>query len=352
MPASVFADTIYLKSGTKVEGKIVEKTDTTIKVNFQGVTLTYDKDEISRISEAPQAVVAKTSPAVRQGNASASTLSLGSSSQSATCFLWEIKSSAGSNVYLLGSIHAAKPGWYPLPQKIEDAFRAADTLVVEADITDAGKLSHMQMLTLSTSVYQAGDTFKNHVSAESYALVKTRCAALGLDISQFEIFKPWFVAMTLSAIELKLRGFDTEAGIDIHFLKKAKDKKIMELESIDFQVTLFNNFSDAHQDLFLVSTLTDLDNLEKREDALYASWVSGNAKVMEQMAFKGLAEHPRFLPIYEKLFYERNLTMASKIEGFLKTQGTYFVVVGSGHMLGDKGILRLLEKKGYRTKQL
>ena len=210
----------------------------------------------------------------------------------------------------------------------------------------------MQMLTLTASVYQAGDTFKNHVSAESYALVKTRCAALGLDISQFEIFKPWFVAMTLSAIELKLRGFDTEAGIDIHFLKKAKDKKIMELESIDFQVTLFNNFSDAHQDLFLVSTLTDLDNLEKRVDALYASWVSGNAKAMEQMAFKGLAEHPRFLPIYEKLFYERNLTMASKIEGFLKTQGTYFVVVGSGHMLGDKGILRLLEKKGYRTKQL
>lgn len=351
LPAFAFADTIYLKSGAKVEGKIVEKTDTAIKVNFQGITLTYYKDEISRISEDAEVVV-RTLPAASQLVSPKLTFTPGSPSQSATCFLWEIKSSVGSIVYLLGSIHVAKPEWYPLPRKIEDAFRAADTLVVEVDITDAGKLSQMQMLTLSASAYQAGDTLKNHVSAESYALVKTRCDALELNISQFEIFKPWFVAMAISAMELKLRGFDPEAGIDVHFLNKAQDKKIIELESVDFQVTLFNNFSDAHQDLFLVSTLTDLDNLEKRVDAFYASWVSGNAKVMEQFTFKGLVEHPRFLPIYEKLFFERNLTMASKIEGFLKTKGTYFVVVGSGHMLGDKGILRLLAKKGYRPKQL
>lgn len=43
------AETIYLKSGTTVEGKIIEKTDKYIKVNFEGIELTFFLDEIEKI---------------------------------------------------------------------------------------------------------------------------------------------------------------------------------------------------------------------------------------------------------------------------------------------------------------
>ena len=45
------ADTITLKSGQKIEGKIIERTDKYVKVDFQGVFLTYYQEEISSISE-------------------------------------------------------------------------------------------------------------------------------------------------------------------------------------------------------------------------------------------------------------------------------------------------------------
>ncbi len=44
-----FAETIVLKSGKKVEGKIIAKTDEYIKIDFQGVPLTYFFDEIESI---------------------------------------------------------------------------------------------------------------------------------------------------------------------------------------------------------------------------------------------------------------------------------------------------------------
>lgn len=44
-----FAETIYLKSGKIVEGKLIEKTDDYIKIDFQGVSLTYFLDEIEAI---------------------------------------------------------------------------------------------------------------------------------------------------------------------------------------------------------------------------------------------------------------------------------------------------------------
>lgn len=53
-PISLFAETIVLKSGKTVEGKIIEKTDKYIKIDFQGVPITYFLDEIESINETKQ----------------------------------------------------------------------------------------------------------------------------------------------------------------------------------------------------------------------------------------------------------------------------------------------------------
>jgi len=45
-----FAETIVLKSGKTVEGKIIEKTDKYIKIDIHGVPLTYYSDEIESIN--------------------------------------------------------------------------------------------------------------------------------------------------------------------------------------------------------------------------------------------------------------------------------------------------------------
>ena len=44
-----FAETITLKSGRTVKGKVIEKTNKYVKIDFQGVSLTYFLDEIENI---------------------------------------------------------------------------------------------------------------------------------------------------------------------------------------------------------------------------------------------------------------------------------------------------------------
>ena len=43
------ADTVYLKNGKKLQGRIVEKTDKQIKISIKGVALTYYAEDIERI---------------------------------------------------------------------------------------------------------------------------------------------------------------------------------------------------------------------------------------------------------------------------------------------------------------
>lgn len=50
---SCFAETLLLKSGQKIEGKILEKTDEYVRINFAGVALTYFLNEIVSIDGKP-----------------------------------------------------------------------------------------------------------------------------------------------------------------------------------------------------------------------------------------------------------------------------------------------------------
>ena len=63
-PSFIFAETIILKSGKKVEGKIIKKTDKYIQIDFPGVPLTYFLDEIESIDGKRIPVTAEDTPTV------------------------------------------------------------------------------------------------------------------------------------------------------------------------------------------------------------------------------------------------------------------------------------------------
>lgn len=265
-------------------------------------------------------------------------------------FLWKVRAKAAT-VYILGSIHVLKKDLYPLPEKIEDAFNQSDALVVEANINEMNIEKMMTML--EGALYPGEETLEKHISKETYTIVKTRLSESGIPVELFHKNKPWFIASMITALELNKIGFNTEYGIDMHFLKEAMGrKKILELESINYQIDLFNSFSDADQEMFLLYTLKDLSIVKQEVGVLMKAWSSGDIKTMESIMLKGLSEDTRLLPIYEKLIYERNKNMANKIEGFLNSGERYFVVVGAGHLVGKKGVIELLKEKGYSVEQL
>jgi len=265
-------------------------------------------------------------------------------------FLWKVQSKTGV-AYLVGSIHAYKSELYPLPKKMEDAFDKSDALAVEANVNEVKPESLMTMI--NGALYTDGSTLQKHLSRETYETTVQKLKELGLPLEIFQNTKPWFVALTLTSMELQKLGLDPEYGIDNYFLKKAENRKrVVELESIEYQVNLLSSFSDAEQESFLVSTLKDLDLLKKEINIILTAWNTGDTKTMESYVSKSLQEDPRMLPIYKKLVFDRNKNMASKIEGYLKSDERYCVVVGAAHLVGKDGIIEILKRKGYIIEQL
>ena len=271
-------------------------------------------------------------------------------SQNHKDFLWKVQSDT-TIVYLLGSVHFMKKESYPLNKRIEDAFDKSTVLAVEADVDDVSKLDIQGLM--EKAFYPADDTLQKHVSAQTYERVKKEFETSGIPAWLMDKQKPWFLALTLESLGLVKLGFDPSYGIDLHFLSEASGKKkIKELESIDFQINLLSGFSDSEQEAFLLSTLKDLKSYEKEVDRLLDAWVSGDAGGMESILQRSVIEDKGMASVYDKLLYGRNRNMASKIEGYLKTGETHFVVMGAAHLLGERGIINLLKRKGYQIDQL
>lgn len=49
---------------------------------------------------------------------------------------------------------------------------------------------------------------------------------------------------------------------------------------------------------------------------------------------------------------DRNNNMAEKINEYLKTDDTYFVITGVDHCVGTDSIINLLKNKGYKVERI
>jgi uncharacterized protein YbaP (TraB family) len=266
-------------------------------------------------------------------------------------FLWKVQSKAAT-AFILGSVHLAKPDIYPLAPKIEECFERAGILAVEAD-PEKAKDENLLRQMLASALYPGNGTLREHLSKESYALAGREMEELGLTIESFNRTRPWFLAITIETLEFQRLGYDPAYGLDIYFTGKASGKKrIVELESFDYQIRLMNGFSDREQELFLIYTLRDLATLKEKIEELMTAWRTGDTKAMEALVTRTLNESPEIRPIFDKLFDRRNLEMTAKVEQMLQGKETVFVVVGAAHLVGKKGIIELLRGKGFKVEQM
>jgi len=263
-------------------------------------------------------------------------------------FLWEVKSATNS-VYVFGSMHAAKPDMYPLPQLVEDAYRQADRLVVEADITDQAKV--VESFALLT--YAPPDSLDKHVSPEVWKQLEA--TPLAQDAAILKTLRPAALASILAVGALAAHGYDPQAGVDLHFLMRAhaSAKQVVELESAEFQAGILGSLTDEEGNAMLSETLEGARSgeLVREADKVAAAWKAGDDESLGRL-LREANKDAASKKIYTKLIDERNPAMAEKIAALASGSGHAFVVIGAGHLAGDRNVLELLKAKGLKVRQL
>ncbi len=267
-------------------------------------------------------------------------------------FLWQAQSESapGKTVYLLGSVHMASEDFYPLDPVIEEAYDASDSLVVEVNMAAIPQKKMLQLV-LSRAVLPPGQTLKSRLSPETWTKLEATLKKYDVPPETVIRFKPWFAALTLVTLRITEAGYKPALGIDRHFIGR-KDKEIVELESAESQLSLFDDLPVELEELLLLDAIEG--SLQSGGDLtkVMEAWQVGDVEVLREILFADVGKRPEFVPLYKRLLDDRNHAMVERIEALIAERSTLFVVVGAGHLVGDEGLVALFERKGYSVRQL
>lgn len=262
--------------------------------------------------------------------------------------LWSVRSGSGT-IYLLGSIHFLKADAYPLAAAIEQAYSASQKIVFETDL-EAMADPNVQKRMIELGLYPEGQSVYQNLRGDTLNSLKKKMAEMGLPMQQFAQFKPWFIALTLATVELMRLGYDPNYGIDMNFLKRAKEdgKELGFLEPVEYQINLLGKMNKGDQDSLLSQTLKEMDIVAKLAADITAYWKTGDANNLDKLMNKSFEGHPN---IRERLLVQRNRQWVSQIEKFIKADKNVIVIVGAGHLVGPDSVVDLLKQKRYQVKQ-
>ena len=289
--------------------------------------------------------------------------------QGVTPLMWELTTGSGSKVIFMGSMHALKDEVYPLPERIMNAYNSSDVLAVECDVITAADDFSLAMKQMKEMYYDDGTVFQDHLSpevAESFAKYAESC---GYDVNNYSPCKLWVISSLAEEMSMRETKLKSDLGIDKNLLQMAHDdgKEIFEVESAEFQTDLLMNMPEDILEMMLASyTLENKEALIQSLEDTYTAWKTGDRQffedsndiekhieMQEELGVTVTDEEKELFEEYNRIMlYDRNEGMKEKAEELIKSGKNVFFVVGAAHFVGEKGLLRLLEKDGYTLTQV
>ena len=257
--------------------------------------------------------------------------------------LWVVKD-ADTTIYLFGSVHILKPGLGWFNDGVKTAFDASDQLVLELVELPAAEV---QAMFGKFAMDQKGKALRSKMNDADRAVYEAAMGKLGIPAAAFDPFEPWAAAMTLSLLAMQKSGFDPNSGVEKQLTAAANitKKPIAGLETMEFQLGVFDTLAETEQVQFLVETAKDIDDAGATMDKMVDLWAAPDPEKLGAL----MNEEMTSRVLFDALLTKRNANWAKWISARMAKPGVTFIAVGAGHLAGPTSVQALLPAYGLNA---
>ena len=261
--------------------------------------------------------------------------------------VWKV-SKGDDFIYVAGTVHLLPASEYPLPSAFAEAYRQADTLVLEAPLPES--MAEQQQM-LKSLQYPAGQTLSKQLNPSVRNELHQYLQNLGLPVAMVDNFKPGFVAMQLTLVEMSKAGLSGD-GVDKYFLTQAKTagKPLQFLETLEFQIELIAQLGAEDPNAFIKMSLAEAKDSSAMLKKLIKAWRAGDMDFIEREVL--LKAKQDDATTYRLMFSDRNQRWLPQLQQMFQQPGHELVMVGAAHLPGNDGVLQLLQQAGFTLKQM
>ena len=249
--------------------------------------------------------------------------------------------------YLFGTIHMICSDEAVLSDSLRAAIGSSDDVYFEVDMDNL-----IEMIGVMRKMKMRNDTtLADLLSKDDYTKVKDYFEnnETLLPFSVLETYKPLLAASMLMEGST---GCETPEAMEEVIMKEAKQqgKNIRGLETMSFQMSIFDTIPYKMQAMQLVRYVDDADkgNTDdtKEYDKLMQAYRNQDLSKLEELTKTTDMGMANFTDI---LLYNRNKNWVEKLKAILPNKSVV-IAVGAGHLPGEKGVINLLRKAGYIVK--
>jgi uncharacterized protein YbaP (TraB family) len=161
--------------------------------------------------------------------------------------------------------------------------------------------------------------------------------------------KPWAAYLSLSTPP-------TKSGLllDIELLKRAQAEGMPTygIESVQEQVAIFADLSEAEHVALLQDVVCHYAEFQRDLAELKTLYLQRDLGGLLALSSKyQMSDTPRYQRLLDVLLWKRNIRMAERLIPRL-AEGGAFIAVGALHLAGERGLLALLEARGFTITKL
>lgn len=261
--------------------------------------------------------------------------------------LWKV-SDHDTTIYLFGTVHIlpdeTTAKWFTplIASSLQSSNQLVTEVIPETDKGDAGVF-------IRKAALPPGQNLRTMMPAEDRAAYEKALGAIAIPPAAFDTFKPWYAALMLSMLPLIKHGYSPAEGVEaVLTARKAPGTATTALETMQFQIDLFDTLPQDIQLSYLRSTVKAAPDMDAAVSRMIDDWLAGDAEKLAD-----LINDPETDPaLLDKLLYARNAAWADWIKQRLDQPGTVFVAVGAGHLAGKGSVQEELRARGIGSERI
>ena len=257
--------------------------------------------------------------------------------------------------YIVGTYHLAPASFADSIPGMKTAIEGTQQVCGELDMMDAFKPENAARL-MQSQMLPEGTTLTSLLTAEQLErLNKLLLDVMGSNLNdeafaaQIDKMTPAALSTTLSLSSYmkKVESFNPMELIDNYFQMLALQNGVKGFETVDFQMGVLFGAPLEKQVNDLMCMVDHFKDTEEMVDLITTAYFSQDlTQIEEAMEQESKIDCGTTEEDEDILINNRNRNWVELMPDMMAEQPTLFVV-GAGHLCGEKGVLKLLEKAGY-----
>lgn len=282
------------------------------------------------------------------------TLFLGCKAQPKTSFivqkdantlLWEVSGNGlAKPSFLFGTFHLLCKQDIHFSDQLKKAVNFCDEIYMELDMDDPSTMMSAMLYMNMRNDTTLSDLY---TPAEYERLKKYFSDTLKMPLALLQKTKPYFLVALLYP---RMMDCSSPAGVEEELMKLAKEdkKEIKGLETMQFQASVFDSIPYQWQAKELLKNIDSFSVNKNEFDTMLGFYKNQNMDSLKNMLGKSEFSSDKYDDL---LLNNRNKNWVQKLDSIMKKESV-FVAVGAGHLVGEQGLISLLQKQGFTVKPL